>query len=1233
MSDAPIERAETTIAEYATSIIQSMADMLIVVSPEGTVLTVNNATCRHTGYSEAEIVGQPAASLFEGEEEEVLDATSCLNALPLKHPILRRLLREGFVRNIEKTLRRKDGGSISVLFSASVMRDNQQQVRGIVCLALDITERKAIERRLGEFSAVVEQTIDGIAIADLDGNLSFVNNSWKAMHGYHSQDELRGQHLGIFHTAEQLTTDVMPFKKVLIERGANTGEVGHKRKDGTTFPTWITATVLKDPKGQPYGLAGIAQDITERKQAEEALRESEQRFMDVLYRSEDAILLIGDNRFIACNEATARMLGYATRHEFLQTHPSELSPPQQPDGRSSFEKAEEMMRLASERGFRRFEWIHRRANGDDFPVEVSLTPIIHEGKPLIHCVWRDITEHKRAEETLRRESERLDHVLTITRTRIDIIDADFNLHFVSKGWQKVYGDPAGRKCHDYFRDSDAPCPGCGIPEALESRQVVVTEQTLPRENNRVVEAHSIPFQDDTGQWLVAEFKVDITDRKRREDDLRRAREQLSLAVEGSNDGIFDWDLRTQELYLSPRWKEQLGYADNELPNVFSTFEQLLCPEDKPEVLKYVTRYLKGEVPHYAVEFRMRHKDGDFRWILARGAALRNPDGTPYRMAGSHTDITERRRMEKARTDTMSVEIFLGRASGLLLSSKSIDKSINACLAEIGVFCGACRASLFQFISDGAFMTNTYEWCAPGVQPAIQGFQSLPVDAFPWWMERLRSGETIAVDDVESMPAEAAAEREILASRGIKSCLVVPITDGDFLVGFLGLGIVVETRTLCEHTLNALRLLAQLISSALSRKRAEESLEKSEERYRLLFDKSQDAMVTVAPPSWLFTSANAAALTLFGVDRPDEFLALGAWDISPERQPDGRSSTEKAQEMIETAMREGSVLFDWMHRRIDGQTFSATVLLTRMALDDQVFLQATVRDVSQQKALETELSHARKLEAVGQLAAGIAHEINTPTQFVSDSIHFLREACDNQQELIGQYRLLVDTIGRQSGHEELLAQIREAEEKADIDYFREHIPGSFERCFDGLERIGAIVGAMKDFAHPDQKEKVSADLNQAIQATLTIAKNECKYVADVETELGDLPPVVCHIGELNQVFLNLLVNAAHAIADALGDTGGRGKIRVRTRAEGEHVLVEIEDTGTGIPEKVRDRVFDPFFTTKEVGKGSGQGLAIARSIVTNKHGGTLTFRTQEGQGTTFIIRIPVDGKNSDMGRTR
>jgi signal transduction histidine kinase len=279
-----------------------------------------------------------------------------------------------------------------------------------------------------------------------------------------------------------------------------------------------------------------------------------------------------------------------------------------------------------------------------------------------------------------------------------------------------------------------------------------------------------------------------------------------------------------------------------------------------------------------------------------------------------------------------------------------------------------------------------------------------------------------------------------------------------------------------------------------------------------------------------------------------------------------------------------------------------------------------------KKMEIELRHAQKLEAVGALAAGIAHEINTPIQFVSDNTRFLRDAFRGMASVIEKYEKVCEEAAQGAPSPQSLHQAVAEREQADWEYVRQEIPKAIEQAEEGLGRVATIVRAMKDFSHVNHNTGMSAaDLNQALQSTLIVARNELKYVADVDCDYGKLPPVVCNLGDLNQVFLNLLINAAHAIGDVVKQTGQKGRISVRTRLQGSWVELAVSDTGTGIPTEIRDKVFDPFFTTKEVGKGTGQGLAIARSIIVTRHGGTLTFDTELGCGTTFYVRLPVDGK--------
>jgi signal transduction histidine kinase len=285
--------------------------------------------------------------------------------------------------------------------------------------------------------------------------------------------------------------------------------------------------------------------------------------------------------------------------------------------------------------------------------------------------------------------------------------------------------------------------------------------------------------------------------------------------------------------------------------------------------------------------------------------------------------------------------------------------------------------------------------------------------------------------------------------------------------------------------------------------------------------------------------------------------------------------------------------------------------------------------AQRERMEIELRLAQKLEAVGQLAAGIAHEINTPIQFVSDTSQFLSDAFGDLMPLVDRYAEVVDAARHGPVPPALLEAVAAAESLADLDYLRERVPPAWERSFAGIRQVAEIVSAMRTFAHPTT-DKAPVDVNEAIRNTLIVTANEYRYVADVKTDLHELPPVICSASDLNQVLINLVVNAAHAIADVVADTVVRGGIHIRTRTDGDGVLISISDTGCGIPAEVANRIFDPFFTTKEVGRGTGQGLAIAHTIVTERHGGTISFTTEPGHGTTFDVRLPIGaGAESDV----
>lgn len=282
------------------------------------------------------------------------------------------------------------------------------------------------------------------------------------------------------------------------------------------------------------------------------------------------------------------------------------------------------------------------------------------------------------------------------------------------------------------------------------------------------------------------------------------------------------------------------------------------------------------------------------------------------------------------------------------------------------------------------------------------------------------------------------------------------------------------------------------------------------------------------------------------------------------------------------------------------------------------------DVTEKMLLERDLTQAQKFEAVGQLAAGIAHEINTPIQYIGDNISFLKDSFDGISGVLKMYNHLWQKLKeRDSVPVEMDRQLSEEIGNADIAFLWEEIPKTINQTLEGVQRVEKIVRAMKEFSHPGSDEKTAVDINKILESAITVCRNEWKYVAEMETNFApNLPLTPCLASEISQVFLNILVNGAHAIAESThGDNKGKGTMIVRTIRMENSVQIRISDTGGGIPKEIQGRVFDQFFTTKAKGKGTGQGLAIARRVIVDKHKGALSFETEIDQGTTFVIDLP------------
>lgn len=428
-------------------------------------------------------------------------------------------------------------------------------------------------------------------------------------------------------------------------------------------------------------------------------------------------------------------------------------------------------------------------------------------------------------------------------------------------------------------------------------------------------------------------------------------------------------------------------------------------------------------------------------------------------------------------------------------------------------------------------------------------------------------------------------------------------------------------------------LAAQLSQFLRRKMAEAAMIDAKTRAEQAVGEKMMLLATVEAFFIRLTESGAVcewtskAEKLFDISLPD---AMGrifrdlpiAWDWETISE-----SVNRAAEMANTVHLDKVLL-----RRGGDEPRFLKLTVSPLCRDSGIDVVIMGEDITDYLALERDLAQAQKLESIGQLAAGIAHEINTPTQFVGDNIRFLSDSFADLLAVLARDRELLNSAKAGICGPNFIEACEAEMQRVDLDYLTDEIPKAIKQSAEGITRVAKIVRAMKDFAHPGIDEKAHANLNTAIESTVTVSHNAWKYVADLTTDLApDLPPIPCLLNQFNQVILNLIVNAAHAIEDVVKGTGRKGTIVITSRHTGEWAEIRITDSGTGIPEEIRHKIFDPFFTTKQVGKGTGQGLAIARSVVVDKHGGTIAVESEVGKGTTFIVRLPakIDGEHQPM----
>ena len=457
---------------------------------------------------------------------------------------------------------------------------------------------------------------------------------------------------------------------------------------------------------------------------------------------------------------------------------------------------------------------------------------------------------------------------------------------------------------------------------------------------------------------------------------------------------------------------------------------------------------------------------------------------------------------------------------------------------------------------------------------------------------------------------------------VSSVLVVPLKRDDRSFGILVL--TEKEGGFSGYDIEAVEDLSTSLVAAFRQKETEESLRISEEQNRTLVESITEGLLVV-DKNLKLTFVNDSLIDLLGYER-EEAESRELMDFFDDdnklilrQQWERRKMGEQEPYEIVFTSKNGSKIHTMIYPKAfinDTGEFMGAIAL--------------VVDLSQRKSKEAQVLQAQKLEAIGQLAAGIAHEINTPTNFVANNVRFFKDNLENIISLLESYHELKIRVEEGGPTAETVDKIADIMESADLEFVLEELPVALDETLEGLDHIADIVRSMKEFAHPGSDDKIPYNINEGLKNTATVSKNEWKYVSNLEFDLeDDLPFVLCVPSQINQVFLNIIVNAAHAIAEtAPADSASLGRITISTRNLGDKVEIRIADTGPGIPEVIRERIFEPFFTTKSPGKGTGQGLAIAHSIIVDNHGGSIAVESDPGHGSVFIITLPTEPNEGD-----
>ncbi|MCC6933363.1 MAG: PAS domain S-box protein [Deltaproteobacteria bacterium] len=750
------------------------------------------------------------------------------------------------------------------------------------------------------------------------------------------------------------------------------------------------------------------------------------------------------------------------------------------------------------------------------------------GKPLrVVGTNSDISARRRTEEALKQREAWLSAILNNFPFLVWLKDTEGKFLAVNEAFARSCGCGnasmvIGKTDFDIWPKELAQLYVNDDREVMNRRIKKNVEEPITDEGvTKWFEIFKTPILDEQAKLFgTAGFSRDITGRKIVEEALRESEARYRAVVEDQEELVFRFNTDGLLLFVNDAYCRFFNHNRSELEG--HSFTPSIVREDLA-MLETIIHDLSANEPVATCRLHVSKDNGQLsmqEWTIR---AILNSACQVVEFQAVARDITAQWKAEQQLHYRVDVENLVAHVSSRFINSTAEEtaQAIKDSIEQIGSFEGADRVYIFEYSQDGTCMSNTYEWCATGIEPQLDNLQDIPKNSFLWWESKLDKMEIIHISRVSDMPPEATAEKEILQAQDIQSVLVVPLVWKGCVEGFLGFDCVRQEREWSKESIAPMELLANIFIGGLKRKEAEQKLLISQEALKEINNNLEARVV------------------------------------------------ERTQQL---------------------QKFQS-----------QLYLQ-------------------EKLASIGQLATGLAHEINNPVSFVATNFATLAEDISCIQVILEKYKKLITQLAASGICPKEIKDIQRFEEDLSIDYIMKDIDKLVDESKNGFKRITSIIDSMRNFAHVHHLDTyVSYNINKGIEETLVIARNVYKYHADIELNLADVPEVSCLPGQLNQVFLNLIINAAQATA--MVKDIRRGLIKIETRFTQDEVFCEISDNGCGISPDIERRIFELFFTTKEPGQGTGLGLSLCYDIVANKHQGKLVVESHAGVGTKFTIALP------------